>query len=160
MNTPRSRYNGGVFWDRVAFIGAEGDGCWEWLGPMYRNGYGAAPHEKRPKLAHRVAWILAHGPIDDGLMVLHRCDNRRCVRPEHLFLGTAKENTHDMIRKGRGLVSGVNPPRRKLEPGHVASIRSRAMDGEKQCVLAKEYDVTPSCISDIVRRVSWRTANA
>lgn len=99
------------FWDKVN----KTDDCWNWTGAVINSGYGTFFIAKvngvsRLKLAHRVAWELANGPIPEGLFVLHRCDNRRCVRPDHLFLGTAKDNTHDAMRKGR-----LKPPQPKKQ---------------------------------------------
>lgn len=75
--------------------------CWLWTGLLNRRGYGVTRHNGRACLAHRKAWELANGPIPDGFMVCHRCDVRNCIRPDHLFLGSAADNTADMIAKGR-----------------------------------------------------------
>lgn len=77
------------------------EGCWEWTGARQNIGYGKFWLEYRNVLPHRVSYELKFGHVPDGMKVLHRCDNRVCVRPEHLFLGTLKENTQDCIRKGR-----------------------------------------------------------
>jgi hypothetical protein len=75
--------------------------CWVWT-KSTSHGYGAFGIERRVHKAHRVAFQWMVGPIPEGLCVLHRCDNRPCVRPDHLFLGTRPDNTADMMAKGRG----------------------------------------------------------
>lgn len=85
------------FWAKVA----KGDDCWLWTGAVAGypgNDYGAFNKGK----AHRFSWELHRGPIPAGLFVLHKCDVTRCVRPDHLFLGTQKDNMQDMVAKGRG----------------------------------------------------------
>lgn len=87
------------FWKQVA---RAKDGCWLWQGTILHTGYGQVCFEGHAQSAHRVAWLLTNGEIPKGLCVCHRCDTRACVRPDHLFLGTAKDNMQDMYRKGRG----------------------------------------------------------
>ena len=76
-------------------------GCVFWLGALRSNGYGAISIKGKQQAAHRVAWELANGPIPAGLCVLHKCDIPCCVNPQHLFLGTKKDNSDDMLNKGR-----------------------------------------------------------
>jgi HNH endonuclease len=84
--------------------------CWVWTGPTYKFGYG-----RFAGYAHRIAWELTNGPIPEGLFGLHKCDNPPCVRPSHLFLGTRKDNSEDMKRKGRSAVGDRNGMRKHPE---------------------------------------------
>ena len=89
------------WWGRIEL--SEGkDPCWLWLGPRHRNGYGKAKWRGRTWRAHRLSWELFREPVPRGLQVCHRCDVRHCTNPEHLFVGTAKDNAQDREAKGRG----------------------------------------------------------
>jgi hypothetical protein len=94
------------------------DGCWEWQGSLNRLGYGRFTNfdGRRDWLAHRLSYRLFIGEFDEELRVCHSCDNPRCVNPNHLFLGTAKDNTQDSIRKGRFKEIKLNL-RRKQQTG-------------------------------------------
>lgn len=100
------------------------NGCWEWTGSRLHNGYGSfianvISHQVR---AHRVSWELHFGSIPPGLWVLHKCDNRSCVRPDHLFLGTVADNQRDMKEKGRS-TSGERNPNSKFTDIQVLAMR-------------------------------------
>ena len=86
------------FWMKVE----KTESCWLWTAAINKTGYGDF-YASRTKhvLAHRFSWVLHYGPVPDGLFVCHHCDNPRCVRPDHLWLGTTQENTADMLKKGR-----------------------------------------------------------
>lgn len=88
------------FWEKVRK--REGDGCWIWTGARGQKGCGQIWHNGKAVGAPRVAYEMAHGPFDQSLDVCHHCDNPLCVRADHLFLGTTKENMQDMKAKGRG----------------------------------------------------------
>jgi hypothetical protein len=93
--TPKDRT--AIFW---SYVDKTGD-CWLWTKSCTSKGYGQFKFKEQKDTTHRIAWKLTHGPIPDGLLVLHRCDVRNCVNPAHLFLGTPKDNTQDMMSKGR-----------------------------------------------------------
>lgn len=85
------------FWEKVIVNGE----CWEWIGAISDKGYGTVTICGKTFLCHRIAFILQHGQLVNGLLVLHQCDNRRCVRGKHLFPGTQSDNMKDASAKGR-----------------------------------------------------------
>lgn len=126
--------------------------CWLWIGCLTAGGYGKVEWKKRTWQAHRVVWFLRRGKIPKGRCVLHHCDNRACVRLSHLFLGTRRDNYHDMQQKGRH-VFGERHHRSVLTSRQVAEIRRRAADGERQCELAREFKVGEGSVSRIVHNI-------
>lgn len=86
----------------LKYVNKKESSCWEWIGSIQtKTGYGQFYLNKKNISSHRVSWILHEGEIPKGLCVLHKCDNRKCVNPDHLWIGNHKENTRDMIEKGR-----------------------------------------------------------
>ena len=138
-----------------------GDGCWEWTGELSKHGYGKFWQEKRYHPAHRIAYQFVHGPLPKGIYVCHTCDNRKCVRPDHLFAGTHADNMRDMAQKGRAVSNAVPQPGESnpaavLTERDVELIISLVAHDVPQKVAAEVFRVSVSEVSDIVRGNRWR----
>lgn len=132
-------------------------GCWIWTGAQRSNGYGTVCYRRKHYKAHRLSWEAFRGPIPDGLWVLHKCDTPICVNPDHLFLGTAKNNTDDMWRKGRGArQTGESHPRCRLREAQVIEIRRLAAEGMSRRRLAEMFGVGQGTVQHVVTRQTWR----
>lgn len=135
-------------------------GCWLWGAALNDLGYGIF-HAEGERTAHRASWRLHRGEIPDALHVLHRCDNRACVNPAHLFLGTHADNVRDMWSKGRGpRRQGEAVASSKLAEDDVVAIRSMYRSGARQVDIATAFGVAQTTISSIVRRQRWRHVEA
>jgi len=140
------------FWKKVDVKSP--DECWEWKAGLNSKGYGNLKHEGKSQLAHRVSYQLKHGAIPKGdgyhgMCVLHKCDNPLCVNPNHLFLGTQKDNMTDMNKKER---SGLT----KLREVDVINIRAiYEHTSATYQKLADIYSITNSAIGEIIRRKTW-----
>lgn len=162
--------NGGIksppehrFWDHVTKDGPIHPvcgRCWRWHGYREKNWYGRIQVDGYRHKAHRYSWILHYGEIEEGLMVLHKCDNPECTNPKHLFLGKWKENSDDMISKGRDRkCRGVDHHKAVLTEDQVLAIRKKYKKGVRGCgtpKLAKEFGVTQGLIMAIVSRKCWK----
>jgi hypothetical protein len=152
MGTPEER-----FWKSVQKTSY----CWLYQG---KDGYGKLLVEGKYVRAHRFSWKLHFGPIPDGLLVCHRCDNKICIRPDHLFLGTHADNAADKVSKGRQARSGATNPQRgenhynaKLTEEDVRQIRTfYALGNTSQTALGKQFGVGPTMIYKIVHGKKWR----
>lgn len=130
-------------------------GCWLFPSVHRVSGYGQfSPTPRQNVLAHRFAWEITHGPIPDGIDVLHECDVRNCVNPAHLWLGTNDENMADMVAKGRAARGNKNP-RAALDEAKVRAIRAARAAGVTAGELALLYGVHKNHIQRVVSARSW-----
>jgi hypothetical protein len=141
-------------WARVEK--ASGDGCWEWNGSRTGFGHGQiGTGSGRTVYTHRLSYELAHGPIPDGLCVLHRCDNPPCCRPDHLFLGTRSDNMADKVAKGRQQ-RGERAGNAVLTEEKVMAILAAYATGEFPVLtLANEYGANEATMRAIVNGQTW-----
>lgn len=129
--------------------------CWNWTGSTIAKGYGVIGHAGTRLLAHRVSWQEHRGPIPPGQRVLHKCDNRVCVNPDHLFLGTDQDNMDDMYAKGRDKPpKGSTNGRSKLEEDEIHKIR--LLRGISNTHIGQIFDVTETTIRKIRARKLWK----
>lgn len=133
------------------------NGCWEWQGYCDPDGYGRFSRGKYWMSAHRLMWELINGPIPDGLLVCHTCDNRRCVNPSHLWIGTPADNMRDMAAKGRSSSRpGEQQWKATLSDADVIEIRHLyATQDITQRALAKLYGVHFGTISGVLNGKTW-----
>lgn len=138
--------------------------CWLWTGYTINTGYGSMRVNSKPTLAHRLSYSLFRGDLDPSILVLHKCDNRRCVNPKHLFLGTHLDNALDREKKGRGNQrKGEEARSTKLTKKQVEEIIKKYVPGKNSVDrgysmyrLAKEYGVSQMSIWGIIHKTTWR----
>lgn len=123
--------------------------CWPYTGPLFHNGYGQLYWQGRNQKAHRLAFIDARGPIPEGFLVLHHCDNRRCCNPEHLHLGTHKQNAEEAKARGRYFLQKRGRLTREL----VIEIRE---SDESHSAVANRLSVSYGTIAAIRQRRTWK----
>ena len=142
------------FWSKVLVAGTNGR-CWNWQGSK-RDGYGIFHTGRSMANAHRVAWEFMVGPIPKGMLVLHKCDNRACCNPKHLFLGTIQDNMDDRNRKMRQ-AHGIGNWNATLTDAQVRHIRTfKSFKRGEAKALAAYYGVTTGTLYHVRTRRSWR----
>lgn len=145
------------FFSRVS---KEKSGCWQWIGTTNKYGYGIICVDYKFKRAHRYSWEIHNGEIPKGLCVCHHCDNPKCVNPKHLFIGTKKDNTNDMMSKKRN-----NPPlgercaRAVLDIHKVRKIRNLLSEKVPQIEISRMFKVSVGAIACIHHKRTWRHLN-
>lgn len=149
------------FWNKVD---KKENNCWVWKGATEVTGYGKFSLEGSTKQnyktgkAHRLSYEIHFGEIPNGLCVCHTCDNRLCVNPEHLWLGTREDNNKDRKAKGRnGDINGEKHGRVKLKASYLKDILKKKEEGLSYTRIAKEYGVCQSTISRMVKGVNWKS---
>ena len=137
--------------------------CWNWNGCIQSNGYARITYKRKTMGAHRLSYMAFIGYIPDGNDVCHKCDNRACVNPAHLFTGTRLDNMKDCASKGRQAKGDMLPDKRgekthlaKLTEKEVLEIRQLKEDGIKMKNIAIRFNITKDNIRRIIRRDTWR----
>lgn len=137
------------------------DGCWEWQGKISKDGYGSFQEtvsgKKTEIRAHRRSYEIFKGEIPEGMLVCHTCDNPACCNPEHLWLGTPKDNTQDCIKKGRRPLERTRAiAAGKITEEQVREIRKLYKNGSSQKELQEKFKLSQSQVSGIVTYRFWR----
>ena len=146
------------FWPKVSV--GDANECWPWNGGNNGRGYGVFGRTwRKMQYAHRFAWEVTHGPVPDGLCVCHHCDNPPCCNPAHLFIGTIRDNSADMVAKGRAAKHpesrGASNGNAKLTQSQVRSIRRLASSGFTQIEVGAFFKVNRRSIARIWNGSGW-----
>lgn len=138
-------------------------GCHNFTGRLDSYGYAQIKDKGKAILVHRWAWSQINGPVPDGLGILHKCDNRSCINPDHLYAGDQKQNMADMFARGR---QGVKPsgrdhkrPMAKLTESQVIAVKVHLAARRPQSVAARRFNVSPQLINDIAMNRTWQHLN-
>jgi hypothetical protein len=157
------------FWSKVDVL-ENNDNCWNWIASIDSPGYGSFKINGKKVNSHRMAYFLTFGEIPEELCVCHKCDNKLCCNPHHLWLGTRHENNTDMKSKGRcatgdrsgarihpeSVLRGDMRPNRKLSEFQVKNILNLYFNGKVSAIhIAEQYNVSRSAIFKVVSGVSW-----
>ena len=148
------------FWEKVDKVSSP-DGCWLWTAGVSSMGYGQINQGGKHGThiaAHKLSWQLVNGPRPDNLFLCHTCDNRRCVNPDHLFLGTQKDNIQDAVRKGRK-PHGEGHPLARWTERDIIEMFAMQKRGAKQSEIARRFGTAQSNINIILTRKAWKHVN-
>lgn len=139
----------------AGYIPEPNSGCWLWDRDIAKNGYGRISINNKRHFSHRISWEVFRGAVPDGLCVLHKCDVRCCVNPDHLFLGTYHDNVVDMMKKGRaGYKNALGEHHKRSKLTNVAVREIRATQASA-AVLARKHGVSEGTIRSVRRRETW-----
>ena len=145
------------FWDKVEKLGAED--CWPWAGATVK-GYGSISGTSSVQryYSHRVSWEIHNGKIPHGMLVLHHCDNPPCVNPDHLYIGTAQDNSNDIRSRGKHPFSGFRGEEMhaaKLTNAAVVGIWEMLMDGRTHKEAADAHEISETTVREISHGRRW-----
>ena len=143
-----------LFWSNANVNTWKSDECWNWKLATDRYGYGKVRIGGVVCIAHRVAYEIVNGLIPNGKHILHKCDNRICCNPTHLYTGTHLDNVHDMDAKGRRARLGKPPQKMTFEKA--SSLRKDFQLGATKRSLARKYDISPVYVRQILRGKYWK----
>lgn len=151
----------GRFWSKVEI--GDKESCWSWLGSTNKKGYGSFSAGRNlrsaSKIAHRYAYLFHYGQLNSSLSVCHSCDNPGCCNPYHLWQGTAKENSEDMVEKGRSC-RGERQGHTSLTETDVTAIKALSATGRiHQKEIAEMFQIQQQTVSGIVTKKTWRYHN-
>lgn len=138
----------------LSYVAPTEAGCWIWTGYTSKIGYGQIGIGRQVVPAHRAAWAAFNGPIPFGKKVLHTCDVRDCINPEHLFLGDQLDNIKDMVRKGRH-TRGESHAYSTLTEDIVRAIRAEHASGAPAAQIARQRQMSYRTVYGIIRRERW-----
>jgi hypothetical protein len=133
-------------------------GCWEWPGNPRENGYCRTTYKRKNWYVHRLSYAAFKGQIPEGMDVCHKCDNRLCCNPSHLFVGTRLDNMRDAVRKGRQ-AKGLSLPCAKLTELDKELIVKRAANGELYKSIARDFNIGRSHVSYVAIKAGVRRNN-
>lgn len=138
-------------------IAERDNGCWEWIGALTWQGYGAHSVARRMWRAHRYSFAIHNGYLPAEAFICHTCDNPPCVNPDHLYAGDGKTNIRDMLERNRRVhTCGERDGNAKLTTAAVLDIRKEQIGGASLTVLAARHGVSKSCVGDVLRGRTWK----